>query len=653
MSLLRKLLASVTLVLTAILLGTLVFSLGSARQYLHEQLDAQARNAAASLALLLSQPANQSLVVQQLLVAAWLDTGKFQSIRVQRLQQEPPNEREPSTVPQAAWVPDWFRVLLPLPAVQAERAIGSAEAPWGHVQVVVSAAHAQAMLWDSSLKMSGWIAGAGLVWALLVTALLRWFQRVLQDEVAPQVLRIGSAGAAPRDARSRQLRELQAVTAAIQVTHRKVQQQEQLQAQRIQALQKEAHSDAGTGLPNRSYFLNALTQALQSVQCGYVLLMRQRDLQAMNASMQRQAVDHWLRGMAEQVQAVLDRSQLQHAQLARINGSDFAVLLPGKLGPSAMHLIEQLRRKLLSLNVALSAESWSRWALALTAFTGRDSAAMVLTRLDQAVMRAESAGHGSVEYADPEIAPGTAVQVSEGQWRQWLTRALQQPRQLRIATRAMGSTSLVRSQKWHEATLELQDDEGQMLDACLFLPAVARLGLSADYDRKALELALEWLRQHPYTDLLLRLSMASLEQAGFEQRICALLAQPQVQPLLRHLILELDAFALEALPEQALDFCAMADKAGVQIGLRRLEQAPRVLLHLCSLRLRHVKVSGFFADLSMHNAGGAQLLGAMLQTAQSQQTAVLITDAVNPETSDWLRAKGAHLTFVQERNNSG
>jgi len=81
MSLLKQLLLSVSCAILAILIGTLWFSVDSARQYLSSQLQAQGESAATSLALTLSQPSNQDPVTQELLIAALYDTGQFERIR--------------------------------------------------------------------------------------------------------------------------------------------------------------------------------------------------------------------------------------------------------------------------------------------------------------------------------------------------------------------------------------------------------------------------------------------------------------------------------------------------------------------------------------------------------------------------------------------
>src|SRR5690554_1471377 len=68
MSLLKQLLFSVTVAICVILVGALWSGLDGARSYLNSRLQVDAGNAASSLALSLSQPANQEPVTQELLI---------------------------------------------------------------------------------------------------------------------------------------------------------------------------------------------------------------------------------------------------------------------------------------------------------------------------------------------------------------------------------------------------------------------------------------------------------------------------------------------------------------------------------------------------------------------------------------------------------
>ena len=647
MSLLKQLLVSLSVALLGILVGTLVFSTTAARSYLAEQLYTQSDNAVASLALSLSQAGNQEPVTQELLMSALFDTGQFRAIQMTAPDGRVVFERQQNSAPSEGGVPQWFQLLMPLPLAQGQRAISDGWRQIGQVQVTVDNRSAQTALWDSALKMAGLIVLAGGAWALFVTLWMRWFKKVLRDEVTAQVMRIGTSEPMQHVDEPSSLSELDAISSAIQTTHVRVQQAKKVQAERIESLELETNSDLVTGLPNRKYFLNELNKALQSDAHahGQVLLMRQRDLQAINAALPRQEVDAWLKNWGQQVQATLQENQAHCAHLARLNGSDFALILPGEQSVTSMHLVQAVRKVVQSLSIALGDGQRSRWAFVLTAYTAEDSAKDVLGRLDQGLMQAESAGHGDVEYAEHARTAQLPALAGVGHWQEVLTQALAHSNQLRLEVQATTSASLVDTEVRHEASLQLQGHEGQAIGASLFLPAAVRLGLSADFDLRAMALAMQWLAEHPGSIISVRLSLPSIEHPHFMENLQAFFAQQGVANAahLPSLQLELDAHALEVQPQSVMQLASYVSQYGVGLGLRRLDQAPKALLEFAHVPLRYVKVGGFFAQNAMDNVGAKSLLEAMLDTAQAQRMRVYVTDVVSPRTADWLRIKGASL----------
>lgn len=647
MSLLKQLLLSVSVAILAILIGTLALSMGAARQYLDGQLQSQSENAVSALALSLSQPANQDPVTRELLMMALFDSGQFRSMRLTDPVGQALFERAHTETGSAA--PGWFSRLLPLSEPKGVRTISDGWKQVGQLAVVVDKRFAEETLWQSSSQMTALIVGAGLSWAVFVGVLLRWFRRVLREEIEAQVLSIGT----PQEALAGASRvwELAAVSSAIAQTHTRVHQTNQAQLARIDSLELETHSDPITALPNRKYFVNELNKALQNGEQaqGQVMLVRLRDLQAMNVSIPRAQVDDWLRKMGTQVQQLLKDSQAPGAQLARLNGSDFALLLPGAGGPAAMQVVQAVRKQLQSMSLALADGHWSRWAFVLTAYTRKDTVTDVLSRLDQGLMQAESAGHNEVEYAEFALQGDQPVLAGEGHWQAVLGQALADAQQLDIAVQSVGSASLVDTDVRYEAALQLHDAQGHTLGAPLFLPAAVRLGLSANFDLQALQRGLLWLTKHPAQTLVVRVSVPSLENPKFLDDVQALLGAALASELgagLQYLVLELDAHALETVPHMAMAFAGMAERAGVGVGLRRLDQAPKALLELSKLRLRYVKLGGYYAQQSLDNPGAQFLLEAMMHTARAQGARIYITDTVSAEAADWLRIKGASLLLV-------
>lgn len=650
MSLLKQLLISLSVALLVILLGTLVFNSSAARSYLAEQLHTQSDNAVASLALSLSQSANQEPVTQELLMSALFDTGQFRTIRMTAPDGAVVFERQQSLAAGEDAVPAWFQSLMPLPLAEGHRAVSNGWRQVGHVQVTVDNRFAQTALWHSTMKMAGLIVLAGASWAFFVTLLMRWFRRVLREEVTSQVMRIGTEDQVQGAAEKSQVSELDAISSAIHHTHVRVQQAEQVQAARIETLELETNSDIVTGLPNRKYFLNELNKALQSDEQphGQVLLVRQRDLQSINAALPRQEVDAWLKNLGQQVHALLEQQQFSGAQLARLNGSDFALILPGEQGVGSMHVVHAVRKLLQSLSIALSDGEWSRWAFVLTAYNPHDAVKDVLARLDQGLMQAESAGHGDVEYAEQARTLHLPALAGEGHWQNVLGHALEHDEQLSLDVQSLTSVSLLGSDVRHEASLQLHGAQGQSIGAALFLPAAVRLGLSAHFDVKAMELAVEWLSVHPGENMAVRVSLPSVEHPQFLAQVRSFLEAQVPSSAASHLqflILELDAHALAIAPQAVAALYQLVQPYGLGLALRRLDQSPASLLEFERIQLRYVKLGGHFAQQAMDNLGAKSLLEAMIHTAKAQGARIYATDVVSPSTAEWLRMNGANLAM--------
>lgn len=643
MSLLRRLLVSVSVALLVISMGTLVFSWSSARQYLAEQLDAQASNAAVSLALSLSQPGNQDPVVQELLVAALFDTGKFQSIQMVPAGQEAQRierTQQASTAPDQA--PAWFTKWMPMPHAQAERAVSNGWNQLGTVSITVDSQFAQSMLWRSSLKMLAWTLIAGAIWAVFVAVLLRWFKRVLLEEIQGQVLQIGQSDAVQSTPSLKpSVAELQSVSRAIADTRVRVQQKAQAQEERIESLELEAHSDAVTGMPNRKFFMHELHKILQAPavkQVQLVLLCRARDLQWMNSKLSREAVDQWLRDISQQVQQLLHEQAQPHGQWSRLNGSDFAVVVLADSSMQAFALVEQIRMRLHSLRIALGDGAWSRWAMAMTDCAQSDTASTVMQRLGQGIMQIES--NGSDE--------AVLVESSEGQsfggdtlWQNRLSQALTQPQAIEIVVSQSTYVSQQGVQTVHEASMQLRLEDGKVLAAGLFLPAVTRMGMSADYDLRAIEQALHWLAQHAGQRLVVRVSMASLEPHHFLARVEQVLqASPAGCPAL---VIEVDAYALTTQPEAMMALHDLLESRQAGLALRGLERALWALLHVPQMRLQYVKLSGYFAEQARSNRGIGHLLEAILAATQEAGCAVWVTEHVDVAAREVLLRQGLSL----------
>ncbi|MEN4919763.1 LapD/MoxY N-terminal periplasmic domain-containing protein [Achromobacter spanius] len=638
MSILRQLLLSVTLAISVILLGTLALSINSAREYLSGQLQVQSTDAAVSLALSLSQPANNDPVVQELLVSALYDGGHFSLVRLTDPDGKVLIERQSGAT--AASVPAWFQALAPLDAQAATHAVSDGWRQIGEVTLVANDAYAWEALWRSSLKMIALVVGAGILWAVFAFVLVGWIKNRLLREISDHVRDIGRDS--PPEQVEARVPELSGVVQALNQTRERVHASVEEQNAKIESLELELNQDPVTGLPNRKYFVNEFRRALESASAGgkrridggHVLVFRQRDLADLNRHMPREFIDQWLRAACERILATLKRMHVASPMLARLNGSDFALLLPGCAAPQAMMVAEQLRADLHASRIPVGEGHLCRWAQAMTDYGQGSQAGPVLARLDFGLMRAESAGNDQVVIAGATDMQSPS-ESGERAWKDAIQTALE-GRHFELSTEPLLALDgrVVRT----EAMLMLRTAPDQEpIPATLFIPPAVRLDLVADCDLESVRLGLDWLAGHE-GELAIRVALPSLRGQKFLRQLALLLTERR--PLASRLFLEIDAHGLVECHEQITALAHVVSEFGAHLGVRRLAQQFGAVAQLHTLPLSYVKLGGGFVGGMSQSPGSQQLTASVLETARNLNIAVYAEDVPDAETQRILVGLG-------------
>ncbi len=504
------------------------------------------------------------------------------------------------------------------------------------------------------------IAGAGLLWAGFVIAIVRWLKIRVLGEVAEKVrdmqrLPEGSL-ALPSDVISPwspDLAELSEVSAAVNETREKLKLTSAEQHAQIESLKAALNSDPLTRLVNRRYFMNALRAALAGTPLledgelpgdepialppsfGHVLVCRQRDLAALNRHMPRDFTDQWLRTTAQRLTAILTGPDGHSFVLARLNGSDFAVLMPGVDVPRAAAFAAAIRQVLRESRLPVGEGGLCRWALSLVRYGREDQVSDLLAALDHGLMRSENAGDESVAFGadtDAHVAAG------EFAWKDTLSTALEENRYF-LETAPVTATDGRKLP--FLARLMLQPAAGSPpVPPELFIPAAVRLGLSASCDLQAVRLALDWLMIHSGA-VCVRISTPSLVQNDFLARLAIMLADRK--DLATRLLLEIDAHAITTQYPRVASLCQSLVGYGVRIGVRRLAQQFTAVAQLHQLRLAYVRIGGGFVEQLSNSPGGRQLMRSVLKTSGDLGIEVYADDVPDTRTRDLLSAMGIRV----------
>lgn len=651
MSLLKRLLTSVSLVTCVILGGTLWFGLDGIRGLLYERLQADAETAASTLALSFSLTGAQTPDARGKLVDAVMAAGQFQRIVFTDRSGNTLAFRErPSS--QGGFT---GAILPPVVATASSSVQGPDGAPAGEVVVTADSVRAHAVLGKLAMEIMLLVLIAGILLAFSVVALIRRLESALDRDVAARLQALADAApnaGAPVSADGRPFKELARVQSVIESVCERVRARTEEHGREVHNLRAELHSDDVTGIANRKYFINELRRLQSGDETvpgafGHVLVFRQRDLAAINSLHDRQQTDEWLRRVAAEVGRVIQENadpERPAPQLARINGSDFVVLLAGYDGPDTIDLIEALRKALNTLRIQTAEGRLCRWSYALTDYAPGCEVSHVLARLDQGLMRAESAGHDEVEYiaANHSRDPGREA-TGETAWKRLIQRALENDKLQLVPQPARYRDDDIEDR--YEAYLTLYDEQhpDKAISGYLFMPPAIRLGLSWACDLRAAELALRWVRNHTGY-LAFRVSLASLLHPEFLPSMERILMQSDATPQERaRLAIEIDAHGFVAYPDELTAFCGLAAQAGMGIGVRRLAEQPAALLRLHKVSIRYVKLGGELIASLLESPGATQLIAAITEAAIGQGVKIYAHDVPNASTAALLREYGVLL----------
>jgi diguanylate cyclase (GGDEF)-like protein len=626
MSMYRQLwLAVITSMLLA-LLGSLLASTLSARAYLAEQLSTKNADNAAALALSLSQKKPDTVEVE-LTVSALFDSGHYELIRVTDPFGKIMVERRAAA--DNTGVPDWFARALPIVAAPGHAQISNGWKQVGNVELISQSRFAYRALWHSVLEMIAALAVAGLVGGYLGSLVLGRLRRPLRA-VIDQATAITERRFVTID--EPEVPELHRLAAAMNATVGRLKTMFDEEAVRLETVRREANCDPLTGLANRTNFMARLRENLadEDSHGGAMMLIRVADLAAINHRLGRETTDELLK----RIGALIGQVAGEHPEgiAARLNGADFAVLLPG-VGDSR-RLADPLLEKIVAESEAFVVNG-AVIRMGIGHFPRGLEVGALLAQLDAALAAAENRGGNTIseaEFTTDEEAPKSAEQ-----WTHLIQQALDRDS---VRLISFPVVDLAGHLLHRECPLRLMlDEHGDWLPAGRFLPMAERLKLTPRIDMAAIDLGLQQLAADAaIPGLAINLSANSLQDENFRRQLLDRLHKHS--KVVTRLWLEVaETGALRHL-DAFRDLISACKGTGCHIGIEHFgRQSSRIgLLH--DLGLDYLKIdASFIRDLET-NAGNQAFLSGLTAIAHRIGLIVIAEGVVNEAELEALRQAG-------------
>jgi diguanylate cyclase (GGDEF)-like protein len=533
--------------------------------------------------------------------------------------------------------------------LQAQAGVALVSDGWkqaGRVEVKASTRYAYGALWRGSLKMAVTLLVVGLLLGAAISLLMRWLRvplRVIVNQAEAIGRREFITTAEPA------VKELRIVTRAMNAMVKRVQVMFAEQAERIDQLRSDANRDVPTGLSNRAFFMGSLRDALANEEAasgGVLLVMRILDLAGVNGRLGRERGDALVLACAKELSDT--RFEGLEPQFGRLGGAEFAVMLADADAAQAASIcsgvlagIEDLcRQRELTDRLPVVAIGW-------TPYVRSESVADVMTRIDAALMQAESA---TPPLAGVDVSASAGVLSGEA-WRHTVEHALAE-RAFEFAMYPVVRTD--GSLLHHEVMLRLVTADGTRFSAGQFMPAVLRQGHQAELDLLALELALVRLGQ-VQEDIGLNISAASLRDPQFITGCASRLTQAGskasrlwLEVSERTLMDEEGIAALSALSR-------VVRQQGCKLGVEHFGRYFASMPRLHEVQVDYVKLDGaFVAGIDTHE-GNQRFVHAVVNVARSLDMLV-IAERVSSE-AEWgaltkLQLDGVTGPAVTARNKA-
>lgn len=632
----QLLMCFIAALLTLLLLGSFFLNISVTREYLQNQLQSHAQDAATSLGLSMSTVIDaRDEVAAARMIDVIFDSGDYRRVVFYDLKEQAIITREQKL--KIEKVPNWFIELIDLEAPAQQAQVVSGWSQLGSLEIESHPGYAYVELWKVMQTQSVWffvIAIIGFILAqVFISGILRPLKQVEQQAHEMSLNRFGYKAPMPKT------RELARVAFAMNDMGEKLGRVFQDQLSLIENLRAKSFVDTLTGLNNREGFDNRLKAELESEQRtgqGCLLLVQLSDFSEINQEYGRALGDELLQSVASILAKLAKKNAGSFA--ARRSGVDFSVFFPGLMSDAVDDFATQLLSDLSALPIIKQLLRDDIIHLGFACVRHNDNSQSVLSKADMALRQAQGSGISAWQrYANIEAVDLSSEVRQANEWHTILKQVLAD-RSVHLHVQPV--LDFQNKDLLYYQVLARIDVGDKLAVAGLFLPMAERFQLMTPFDQMVIEKVLSYLslKQNEGT-YCVSLSESTMSDAQFLDWLDSSLAA-LTGPVDR-LIFEVSEHTIHYREAALQGLSDLSQKYGFKLSVDRFGSSSVPFSYLQRIGLDIIKLDhGFIRNI--HNSQSDQFfLHSAVQIAHSQEIQVMAVGVESEQ--EWEMLKGLGL----------
>jgi len=628
MTLSRQLITLIFITFLLIFSGTFWISVENTRSYLMLQLATQTQNAADSLGLSLAPHMQRGdVAAMDTMINAVFDSGYYKSLQLANISGKMLIERENTS--RIEGVPQWFIKQLNLQTPQAESVITTGWMQSGRLTLVAHPGFAYTKLWETTQQTLLWSSLAFLASLMAILLILRAILRPLKA-VEDQALAICEREFPIVD-HIPHTRELKRVVLAMNRMSARLQGIIGKLSERAEQMRKEALADTLTGLVNRRAFNAMLEHAIHDREqggAGSLAVIRISGFADYNRQYGIQAGDDLLVDISKKLSFAA--ASWHMATVARITGTDFAIILPLTDSIIAHEIGQAISSAINALASTVGRSELAHTGIAL--FHDTSSSSEVMADADAALASASLLGGNSfVIQGKKSEALGNIA------WKQLIEQTMHTNS---IHLLAQPVLNLQQQVLYSELLIRIRDQAGEDVAPGVFVSMADRLELNEALDQFVINKATDLIESQKGTlsPLAVNLSPHSIKKTSFNNW----LKQHYLQHsgLVGHLLFEISEHGLLQHLEQAKAFIALVHAYRGKVIMEHFGTRLSSFQTLCQLKVDYIKLSGSYTRDIADNSDNRFFLQTVTDIAHGLDIEIIAEQIETAADAEAMQALG-------------